>query len=100
MLVVLRQAARVYIAEQWMEEIHGTQSVWALEEQLVAKRAAAGQASTSYVLERLPRWILGPDQHLFDGARVDSSADRFRTVVDLLVIASSFVGWHLLELAK
>jgi hypothetical protein len=40
------------------------------------------------------------DQHLFDGARVDSSADRFRTVVDLLVIASSFVGWHLLELAK
>jgi hypothetical protein len=101
MLVVLRQAARVYIAEQWMEEIHGAHSVWALEEQLVAKRAAAGQASATSVLERLPRWILGPDQHFqISTAHVWTALLIAFAVVDLLVIASSFDGWHLLKLAK
>ncbi len=100
LLVVLRQAARVYIAEQWMEELHGVQSAWTLREQVVAKRKAEGRAESTSVLERLPHWIFGPDgTPQISTAHVWTVLLMAFAVADLLVIASSFDGLHLLHLS-
>ena len=58
-LAVLRQGARVYIAEQWMEEIHNAPSVWALKEQLIANRKSRHEPENTSLIERVPRWISG-----------------------------------------
>jgi hypothetical protein len=100
LLVVLRQAARVYIAEQWMEEFHGVQSVWTLREQVIAKRRGEGREESTSLLDRLPHWLLGPDgRPQISTAHVWTVLLMAFAVADLLVIASSFDGLHLLHLS-
>jgi hypothetical protein len=101
LLAVLRQAARVYIAEQWMEEVRGARSVWSLREQLLEVRRKRRRPETTSVLERLPQWILGPEGH-----RQISTGHIWTVllvafgVADVLVILSAISGIHLLNLGS
>ncbi len=101
LLAVLRQAARVYIAEQWMEEIHHANSVWALRQQLIRNRKEHNKPETTSVLERLPNWILGPEDHpQISTGHIWILLLLAFAVADLLVIFSSVGGLHVLHLGR
>lgn len=101
LLAVLRQAARVYIAEQWMDEIQDAPSVWNLRAQLLEERRKTGRPETTSVLERLPRWILGPDgQRQISTGHIWTVLLIAFAVADLLVILSAISGIQLLELGS